>query len=111
MKFYSDKLTERDIHEAAAKVPDVYVHSIDRIMRVRVKDRGWIVRLGNSVSNRFFNSGSYGASGERGAASYDDYGRVLSILFDKDPDARLGDYKGREEFHADTARRYLTVAA
>lgn len=53
------------------------------------------------------NSGAYGYDGhEAWAATYDEWGWFLAAVFDADPAAIAGHYKGIDHFHATTDYNY-----
>lgn len=115
MKIYSDTLTADDIYAAmwrARVTLDVplYLHSIDELPRVRLRARGWQVKLANSASWRTFNPGNGNSrERERGAATYDQWGQFLAELFAADPHARANGYsiyEGLDGFNAVTGNRY-----
>lgn len=107
MKIYSDTITRSsEMTSALATVPGLHFARVTGISRPRVRKHGWDIQLGREGSRRQFNSGSHGASGETGAASWDDYGNFLAALFELDPHIRAGYYDGRTNFHQRTRFRY-----
>lgn len=107
MKLYSDTLTELAITHVVRDVEDVYVDRLDPLQRPRVRSRGWDFRLASMTSNRYRNSGQYGASTwDSSPATWDQHGEVFARLFEIDPNARIGDYNGRDEFHRVTDGKY-----
>lgn len=109
MKVYSDTLTLNDLFEAARQVPNVYVDTpVEIISNPRVRSRGYVVRLGSTVSNRYRNSGTAGAKvwDDSMAASWDDHGHWMARLFDIDPDARIAHYSNANDFHVSTRYAY-----
>ncbi len=52
------------------------------------------------------NSGQYGGTDYNGyAATWMDWGWFIAVLFRYDPDAQIGFYKGRDDFHEQTQRQ------
>jgi hypothetical protein len=108
MKFYSNTLTEADFYSALTRTPDpVYMESFEPLNRPQIRTRGWNVLIGRDGSHRPFATGTRGA-GDRGAATWDDWGRYLAVLFDMDPDLQVpsAKYAGRASFHARTQGAY-----
>lgn len=108
MKIYSDILTRDDMLDALPK--GVTLDECYPIHGARVRSQGWNVRLRRWGSNRNTNSGQWGA-GEKGAATYDDHGWWMAQLFDRDPDARISWWNGRDEFNRETDHKYATPGA
>jgi hypothetical protein len=44
------------------------------------------------------------------AATWDEHGHIFARLFDTDPEAIIGHYDGREDFHAQTHDAYRIAA-
>jgi hypothetical protein len=108
MKIYSDVL---DINQICRATPrDCYVGNSIPIQHPRVRSKGWYIHLDCPASNRYKNSGIYGAS-EQGAASYDQYGEWFNNLFAIDPNARIAEYQNAYDFHIKTAWKYVTAAS
>jgi hypothetical protein len=112
VKVYSDTLTIEDLR--AALPPNVGMDATP-IRHPRKRARGWTVRLSGHgpLHNRRRNTGTHGA--EDGfseawekAATYDDHGRWMAPLFDKDPDAVISWWNGREAFETGTNGAYST---
>lgn len=109
MKVYSDSLTQRDL-DAASNIP-AYYPEVKREWVGRLRERAYDVRLVGS-SNRWRNSGVYGAESTR-SATHDQHGEWMARLFEVDPDAIIvGDsrYEGRDDFHAQTEYRYARTS-
>lgn len=96
MKLYSDKLRRQDLY---FYLPDGVDADIQEIPNTRIRARGWIVHLeGMSERHRrATNSGNYGGGGHK-AATWDDWGVWMYELFKIDPDARIGNYDGLQDF-------------
>jgi hypothetical protein len=110
MRVYSDILHLMNLSNACVEASNsragrLYFRTVDPISRCRVRRNGWNVKLANSGSNRFTNTGTHGA-GEIGAASFDDYGRFIAQLFLLDPNARIAHYDGAESFHEATGGKF-----
>jgi hypothetical protein len=114
MRLHSDVLTQRDLFDAAMisglHSRGAYVESVT-LHRSRSRARGMEFRLASDRSNQYRNSGQYGAEvwGPK-AASWDDHGVWMAELFDRDPNAIIGPYKGRDAFHCATKEAYIKDA-
>lgn len=109
MKIWSDVLTTQDIRIAQRTVTGVRIERMTGISRPRVRRHGWNVLLGRPSSNRHFNTGKHGA-GDFGAATWDDYGRFLAVLFERDPGMRAAYYEGRDRFHVATKGKFASIS-
>jgi hypothetical protein len=118
MKIWSDVLTDHDLwqaQQAASQVSNaegkgnVGFERMRALKAPRVRRAGWDVLLYRIGSRRHFNTGTYGA-GEDGAASWDDYGWFIAVLFERDPGARIAHYNGREAFHAATRNKFSDMS-
>jgi hypothetical protein len=90
----------------AARITGAALDSTEKIARPRVRQHGWKVRLTGS-STRHRNSGTHGAATwESPPATWDEHGRWMAELFDRDPHARIAGYNGRDAFHHETADKY-----
>lgn len=119
MRIYSNILTSHDLGAAIRAVnahrlpPSSWDHSgrigfevLTTIPRPRLRAHGWNVLLYRIGSQRRFNSGTHGAGCE-GAASWDDWGEFLAVLFQRDPKLRVGrNYDGFAQFHAATQNKF-----
>jgi hypothetical protein len=113
MKVYSSVLTDHDLSAAIrginASRPQARWIGFERrrtLVHPRIRPHGWNVLLYRNDSARTFNSGQYGA-GRAGAASWDDWGEFLAVLFQRDPGLRVGRrYDGYIQFHKTTQWRY-----
>lgn len=106
MKVYSDTLDRNDLYEAAHGTPGVQITST-KMNRPRIRARGWAVTLTCPSSNRHQNSGTHdAATWMPSAASWDQYGQWMALVFERDPDARIAEYDGREAFHRATKNKY-----
>ena len=71
------------------------------------------VKLRSRYGRHFPNSGTNGAAtydqGYSGnlAASWTEWGWFLARVFEQDPDARCDDYRGADDFHAQTSGRFI----
>lgn len=61
----------------------------------------------DGVVRRRTNSGNRGAGGYY-AATYDEWGWFLAVVFDADPTAKCEYYANRDDFHAKTNGKYDT---
>lgn len=100
MRLYSDTLTGGDLYAA---VPDGCTLDTIAIGRPRTRKHGWQARLTRPGSNRRTNTGTHGAGEER-AATYQDHGVWMARLFEIDPDAKITQYDGREDFERQTRK-------
>lgn len=64
------------------------------------------VHLRTTAGGRFPNSGIAGAQTDERAASWTEWGWFLARVFERDAEARCGGYRGVEDFHAQTGRRF-----
>lgn len=96
MKMWSDTLTTDDLYSAASKA-GVYLHTAQSLRRPRNRARGWTVFIEGASPYRSQ------ATGGR-AATWDQWGEWMDILFRIDPDARIGQYHGRGDFYAQTGK-------
>lgn len=105
MKVYSDKLTEADLR--AALPQGVGLRDVVKIVNPRKRKNGWTLYLEGLTfgHSRSTNSGTRGA-GSYKAATYDDHGCWMSVLFDKDPHAVISHWDGKEQFDDGTNNRY-----
>lgn len=108
MRIYSDQLGTGDLYATMQEIRGMYIQAIQRIRRPKVRSRGWEVVTASYTSNRWKNSGRYGASGVN-AASRDDHGRWFAMLFGMDPKARICEYTSAEDFHARTDNKYAAL--
>lgn len=118
MKLHTDILTSMNIDEAlnrakeAGKVTrDIYFVQKNGAGS-RSRRAGYEIQLGTddktsgpTNSRRFKNSGWTGADTVY-AATYDEWGWFIAQLFEVDPDAIFGNYKGVEDFHEQTKNAY-----
>lgn len=114
MKVWSDTLTPADLEGAVERVnaefpgANVYLSadtSLHEGPRTRRIDG---VHLRSATGRHYPNSGGYGALhvGEM-AASWTEWGWFIARVFEIDPGARVGDYKGVEDFHRQTHDRFV----
>ena len=124
MRIHSSVLTAKDLHsaigEAGLPTAEVWVETLTQ-HRSTKRERAFEVRLAatqgrdrNGKARRPRNSGFYGA--ESGgpylkAATYDEHGYWMAVLFAKDPEAIVGPYKGVSEFNQMTRYKYDGVTA
>jgi hypothetical protein len=98
MKIYSDILTEKDVTDAfftARTYPGVDIH-IDAIRTWKPRKHAYGVEVwGASVSGRRSANGR-----DARAASWDDWGTVIALLYNRDPHARIGFYDNEADFVA-----------
>lgn len=113
MKIYSDTLERTDLYKALGEVggrednwPSLYLSAIT-IQRPRIRSCGWNVRLeALRDSGHFRNTGTHGAEQGVRAVSWDEHGEWMARLFEIDPNARIANYDGREDFHRQTEDKY-----
>lgn len=107
MRIHSDHLTTADIYQAArhARVDVVTEGNLERGSRSR--DHAFEVKL-EGESRRRPNGGASGKGYASGyAATWDQWGVFLGILFDIDPGAKCWAYDGRDAFQARTNERFV----
>lgn len=114
MKVWSQTLTTADLHEAAAQVNaefpgcEVFLDTpeLHEGKRTRRIDR---VSLRSATSTRYTNSGTSGADVWHGkqAASWTEWGWFLARVFERDAQARCGQYRDAQDFHAATGGRFI----
>lgn len=110
MRIYSDGDILKDGGMTAALPAGIGFETFKPMLGTpRVRRFAWDVRLTREGSRRAFNTGKHGASRDRGAASWDDYGVWIARLYDRDPLARIGPYSSRENFHAKTHGNYAPI--
>jgi hypothetical protein len=118
VKIHTDKITYPDLHSAlTTTTTGVWLDRAD-LKGSRSRQRAWDVALesdGTPDKNgkprrRTRNVGTSRRSYEHPgfAASYDDWGWWLAALFEIDPEAIAGPYKGYEDFHLQTKGDYLS---
>jgi hypothetical protein len=119
MRIHSDKLTRADLAEAimAAGLEGVYVDGVIE-GRSQSRARGFTVKLAArpGPGRRRRNTGRYGAEDAghemyQASATYDEHGAWMAELFERDPDAIVTYYKGRDDFHDQTEGKYRKVSA
>jgi len=108
MRIYSDTLTVDDLRETAQQVPGLYIDELSAIVRPRVRAHGWTVQTSGNT-NRYRNSGVYGADTSTRAASWDQHGQWFNLICERDPNARVGFYDNARDFHDRTKRKYATT--
>lgn len=115
MKVWSRTLTVTDLNECVREVntefpgcalylaESVSLHEGRRARRIDG------VSLRSTYNRRHPNTGTRGAETMEwgGAASWTEWGWFLARVFDRDPDARCGDYRGRDDFHWQTDARFV----
>lgn len=112
MRIHTNYLIERDLHnllgDSARPVKDVTLH-VQSVHGSRSHSRAFEVALrghGTRHTKRP-NTGITGANSSEYAATYDDWGWLLASLFQYDPNATAGPYKGRANFHRQTGHNYV----
>jgi hypothetical protein len=116
MRIHSDTLTRDDFGRALADAgliaDGVFLDGL-MIHGSRSRAHGFEVRLAampgrdrNGKARRAPNSGTRGSLAGVKAATYDEWGYWLAELYDRDPDAIAGYYKGRDHFHRTTRDAY-----
>jgi len=121
MRLHSSKLQYAHVYGALKAAKDAgrvanHVHFVtctDHQSRSRA--RAWEIQLGTYVKDpgdkrRWKNSGDHGADSVY-AATYDEWGYFIAELFQQDPDAIFGGYKGLQDFDGQTGFKYDAVSA
>lgn len=116
MRIHTYTLTERDVYEAAGAASKFghgrcFVANLSR-HGSRSHDHAFAVNLtgDGTVNKRRVN---YGTSQTRDrfdrefAATWDQWGVFLAVLFDRDPDMIAGPYKGVDDFHRQTGNVFM----
>lgn len=101
-------LTLLDI-EAAARRAGVQLERCTQ-HRSRKAARAFDVILSGSASTRWRNSGTHGASDYK-AATWDEWGIFLDVLFRRDPNTWCYAYSCQDHFQWSTGNRYDTLTA
>lgn len=116
MRLHTDKLTGLDLYKIRKAVidenliaPHVYFDKLDG-RGSRSRARAFDVHLATATKlkgdgRRWLNTGNEGAGNEY-AATYDEWGWLIAEIFERDPEAIFGNYKGREDFHRQTHGAY-----
>lgn len=107
MKLHSDSITKQDVYRAAELArhhdgADIYVAEMMQ-NGSRSRARG-ITFYMESMNGRYATNRQGRDEGAR-AASWSDYGYFIQRLFDVDPDAIIGYYRGLDDF-----RRQINAA-
>lgn len=112
MFLHTDTLTMSDFYDAKRAAHVDFLNGCEekgsRTRKVRFK-----FRLGGYTSHRYANSGRWGAQTWDGnAATWDEWGIFLNVLFQRDPEAHGGptSYLGLEGFRHQTGGRFDTLA-
>jgi hypothetical protein len=122
MRIHTSKLGRLDVREclAAAQRSGKVTSDIEFVIGPveygsKSRDRAFEVQLGTwdqtsgpTKSRHFKNTGTYGAD-RVWAATYDEWGHFLALVFLCDRNATAGPYKGHDDFHAKTHDAYLTI--
>lgn len=112
MKVWSRTLTRADLFECAVRVnaefPGVRIYValecelVDGPRSRRLEH----VHLRSEAGTRRPNHAHSGAVSDGYAASWTEWGWWLARVFERDPNARCGVYRGLDDFHAQTNRRF-----
>ena len=116
MRLHTDHLTTSSLFnlmDAVKKDGDMATHvHFDKLDEhgSRSRARAFEIHLGSDIKikgdgRRWTNSGSRGAGGTY-AATYDEWGWLIAAIFEADPNATFGQYKGRDDFHNQTHGAY-----
>lgn len=103
MKIYSDRIHTRAVQEAHRDIEriapscNVYVDAERRGRRTRYSLDITMTGFG-ARHTRYRNTGQRGADDDM-AATWMDWGWLIAVLFRFDPDARIGQYDGAEDFN------------
>lgn len=121
MRIHTNKLTLSGLREclAHAKASGKVTQDIEFVVESshgsRSHARAFDIQLGTydqhsgpTNSRHFKNTGTHGAS-HIWAATYDEWGHFLALVFLCDRDAKAGQYEGHADFHKQTNDAYLTV--
>lgn len=115
---HTDHLTPADLHSALreAGLQDVSVETITRGSRKRARAIDFRLAAEPKKGRRRRNTGRYGAEDAfqemyQAAATWDEHGAFFAVLFDRDPEAIIGHYVGRQHFHDKTQEQYRRVEA
>ena len=110
MRIYSDKIDSpsilrRALLDVLPECPDVTMEIVSSTNKARVRRNRFDVYLAGTGTrhHRPRNGGRYGSSQDY-AATWMDWGWFIAVLFRYDPDAVIGQYKGRGDFLRQTAR-------
>lgn len=112
MRLHSDTLTVRDLTEAAGKLEGVWLDDYS-VHGSRSRKVGIEFRLAaeKGPGRRRRNTGTHGVEdaympARTYAATWDEHGYFFADLFEIDPEAIIGPYKGVDDFHAKTHYAY-----
>jgi hypothetical protein len=130
MKLHSDVLDILSIRGAMekAKGHGLVTHDIEfvefQLQGSRSRKAGYEIQLGTydqgsgpTKSRHYKNGGNMGATSGHyttdrvWAATYDEWGWFIVELFNTDPEAIFGPYKGVRSFHAQTQNKYRPILA
>lgn len=102
----------RDVKSRGLVTDDIFFVQFD-YEGSRSRPNGWLIQLGTfdkttgpTNSRHYKNSGQWGAETNIWAATYDEWGWFIAELFELDPDATFGHYKGINDFHKQTKTRF-----
>lgn len=101
MRIHTDVLTNADLRAALARDNDLV--AVRKGSRSR--DHAYDVTLTGFGARHTRASGSVAAHGDK-AATYTDWGRWIAKLFELDPNAIAGPYRGADDFHTKTESVY-----
>lgn len=110
MKIHTDILTHEDIADAtrAGGMRGVYTER-ESVRGSRSRARSFDITLrGNST--RRPNGGNRGAD-DGYAATWDEWGMFIQALFEKDPEAIIGQYRSFDDFEMATHGRFESLTA
>lgn len=124
MKIWSATLTVRDLEEACAEVNHEFPGAAvflggsmswggcgDQVAALYEGPRSRridCVHLRSESGGHYPNSGTYGARTDAGmAASWTEWGWFIARVFMRDPNARVGDYRGVDDFDSKTLSRFV----
>lgn len=116
MRIHTNTLTVHDLHDALAttglraggvRVDTASLHN-SRKRKVSIEFR---LSAEPGKGRRRRNTGYYGAEDAfqtpfQMAATYDEHGIWMAELFERDPEAIIGYYDGRDDFHEQTKGKY-----
>lgn len=104
MRIHSDSLTIDDLNDAMREARAYYAEGGFSTHGSRSRRRAFNVLL-RGDSKRRPNGGNSGAADEY-AATWDQWGVFLSVLFESDPEMTCLNYKDADDFHMKTNDRF-----
>lgn len=116
MRLHTNVLTTADLSDALTETgltAEGVFMDVLTLHGSRSHARAFEFRLGATPAKgrRRRNTGHYGAEDagmtqEVAAATYDEHGRWMAYLYERDPYAKIGPYTSVDDFHAKTKSQY-----